>query len=60
MALKDSSPMPFGKYAGKAMIDVPAVYLIWLFDQGVNNPDVKEYILDNLDALKKEAKNVRR
>jgi uncharacterized protein (DUF3820 family) len=58
--LTDSSPMPFGKYRGKPMIDVPAHYLLYLFNDGCNHPDVKKYILDNLEALKKEAGHVKR
>lgn len=53
--LTDHTPMPFGRYRGKAMIDVPAHYLLWLFDQGCDHEGVKRYINDNLDALRKEA-----
>ncbi len=49
----DNTPMPFGKYQGKAMIEVPAQYLLWLFNQGCNDNGVRKYIIDNLDALKK-------
>jgi len=58
--LTDNSPMPFGKFKGKAMVDVPAIYLLWLHNEGCDNPAVKRYILDNLDVLKKEASKVRR
>jgi uncharacterized protein (DUF3820 family) len=58
-AITDNTPMPFGKYAGKAMINVPALYLLWLYNQGCNHEGVRRYIIGNLDALKKEA-NVRR
>lgn len=59
--LTDNSPMPFGKHRGKAMVDVPAVYLLWLY----NNPSfedgpVKKYILNNLDVINKEASKVKR
>lgn len=53
--LNDKSPMPFGKYVGKAMANVPAKYLLWLFDQGCSHDGVRRYILDNLEGLKKEA-----
>lgn len=60
--LEDSSPMPFGKYKGKSMEDVPASYLLWLFDEMNDkqtlSPDsqlVKAYIEDNIDVLNKEA-----
>lgn len=53
--LHDKSPMPFGKYKGKALIDVPAKYLLWLADNGCDHAGVKQYILNNLAALRKEA-----
>lgn len=54
--IHDYSPMPFGRYLGKAMIDVPAKYLLWLFDNGgCDHAGVREYINENLAVLKKEA-----
>ncbi len=52
--------MPFGKYKGKAMINVPAVYLIWLLEKGCDHRGVMNYIQDNLAALKQEASKVNR
>lgn len=52
--------MPFGKYLGKAMVDVPAVYLMWLFNKGCQHPAVKKYILEHYDAIKNEAQKVKR
>jgi uncharacterized protein (DUF3820 family) len=60
LPLNDNTPMPFGKYQGKAMVNVPAVYLIWLFDNGCSHAGVKKYIQDNLEILKKEAQGVRK
>lgn len=54
MALNDNSFMPFGKYKGEKMENVPASYLLWLYDNNVTNKDVKQYIEDNLDVLEKE------
>lgn len=54
----DSTTMPFGKHKGKKMIEVPAKYLLYLFDNAVDHPGVKQYINDNLDALRKEAAKV--
>lgn len=51
--MDDQTPMPFGKYKGRNMEDVPASYLLWLRDQGHTGP-VRAYIEDNLEALKKE------
>lgn len=52
--LTDTSPMPFGKYKGDDMEDVPASYLLWLYDNNKCNKAVKDYIEDNMDVLKKE------
>lgn len=46
--------MPFGKYRGTTMANVPAPYLLWLMNKGCDHPGVKQYILDNLDILRKE------
>jgi len=46
--------MPFGKYNGTKMEDVPASYLLWLRDQGCGDMLVKAYIEENLAALCKE------
>ena len=54
--LNDRSQMPFGKYQGKTMANVPAQYLLWLYNNGCNHLEVKKYILNNLEILKKEAK----
>ncbi len=54
--LTDASLMPFGKYKGVQLIDVPASYLLWAFDQEWCRGSVKEYIAENLDVLKKENK----
>ena len=56
MTLTDNSPMPFGKYKGTAMANVPADYLIWLHDNGKCNTEVQAYVVDNMDALKQEIK----
>lgn len=52
--LEDDSPMPWGKYAGTKMGNVPADYLLWLDKQGYALRDVKEYIDENMDALLSE------
>jgi len=54
--MTDTDRMPFGKFKGKMMQDVPATYLDWLIGQDfVNNwPDVKAYIEANLSDIHKE------
>lgn len=53
--IEDKTPMPFGKYVGKPMANVPAKYLLWLHDQGCSHAGVKQYILENFQLLQKEA-----
>lgn len=65
MALTDESIMPFGKHKGKEMANVPASYLLWIYDEwtlpnprfGFVHQEVKAYIEVNLDVLKKEVKS---
>ena len=63
MILTDESPMPFGKHKGTAMANVPADYLLWMWNkQGSTKPfgeaaqAVKIYTSQNLDALKLEVR----
>lgn len=55
--MTDASLMPFGIHKGKRLIDVlPGKYLIWLHENNKCSGPLKDYIEDNMDALKKEAK----
>lgn len=59
--LTDSDKMPFGKYKGVQMQDVPAQYLLWLRDKIIaDNPELKGdvwyYIQENLDVLLSQTK----
>ena len=54
--LTDESLMPWGKYKGEKMADVPASYLIWIYENGKYNMDFGRYVLDNWDGLKLEVK----
>ncbi|MFA6974020.1 MAG: DUF3820 family protein [Parcubacteria group bacterium] len=54
MPLTDESPMPWGMHQGKQMMDVPADYLVWLYENNKVNGDVKRYIESNMDTLKLE------
>ncbi len=56
--LNDNSIMPFGKYKGKAMIDVPDEYFLWLYTNGLKDGNIKDYIDDNFDVkIIKKAKD---
>jgi hypothetical protein len=64
--LTDDDPMPFGKYASPPtkMRDVPASYLLWLWDNGlwrdesnaggINRGGVRQYIIERFHALETE------
>jgi len=52
--LSDSSLMPWGKHKGIKMANVPASYLLWLYENDKCDNLVKNYIRDNLDVLKQE------
>lgn len=55
--LNDLDPMPFGKFRGRPMQDVPGSYFHWLWvtgkDKDVTCP-VHHYIKENIDHLKVE------
>jgi len=53
--LTDEDLMPFGKYKGYSMINVPASYLLWLYENNKCDRQVMDYIIDNLDFIKKGA-----
>lgn len=53
--LQDTDPMPFGKYKGTPMKEVPAYYLLWLWDNDRMSPSVEHYIEQNLEVLEAEA-----
>ncbi len=49
--LTDNDIMPFGKYKGEKMANVPADYLVWLYENEKCFGEVKEYINKNIDTL---------
>lgn len=55
--MDDLSPMPFGKFKGTPMQDVPVSYLHWLWTSGKKDDKtckVADYIRRNIAALKME------
>lgn len=54
--LQDNDPMPFGQHQGKAMVNVPAKYLLYIYNKGWCSawPAVSAYIQDNMEVLRKE------
>lgn len=54
--MTDESSMPFGKFKGKKMANVPAGYLLWLHENVQLRDPLKTYITENLDVIKAEVK----
>ena len=48
--------MPFGKYKGTEMANIPASYLIWIYENNKCSLEVIKYVRDNLDVLTEEVK----
>lgn len=55
--MTDEDLMPFGKYKGNKMANVPANYLLWLYDMDKCYGVVKSYVKENEDVLRLEVKN---
>ncbi len=47
----DQTLMPFGKHKGTQMVNVPADYLIYLYETGISDGPVRRYIEQRLDKL---------
>ena len=55
----DETLMPFGKFAKTKLEDVPASYLLWLYDKMKDDDDKVRlflYIYENKALLEQEAK----
>ncbi len=54
--ITDESIMTFGKYKGEKMANIPADYLLFLYENSKVYGDIKEYIKENLEVIKSEIK----
>lgn len=59
MTYTDETLMPWGIYKGNKMANIPADYLIWLYDNNKCDKYVRSYIEENLDVLRVEVKQNR-
>lgn len=65
MTLTDTSLMPFGKFEGTAMANIPADYLLFLYKKNQqtrtygNLKSVMDYIDENKEVLEQEVKQGR-
>ena len=50
--ISDMSKMPFGKYKGREMLNVPGDYLLFIYKNFDKlSQDIKDYIKKNMDAI---------
>lgn len=62
MVMEDTDIMPFGKYTGKKMIDVPADWLLWFYNENLKGKPtgdrllVWNYCFENLQVLQSQVK----
>ena len=49
--------MPWGKYKGQDMEDVPAGYLLWLYESDTRTIPVKEYLEKNIEGIRKQVED---
>jgi len=57
MAATDETLMPYGKYKGIKLANVPASYLIWMYENNKLNNWLLAYVKDNLTVLEMEVLN---
>jgi uncharacterized protein (DUF3820 family) len=54
--ITDTSLMPFGKYRGYKMTNVPPSYLIFIYENFTLTDHLKEYIGNKIDSLRQKVK----
>jgi hypothetical protein len=58
--MDDNSIMPFGKFQGQKMANVPATWLLWADKNIVTlRTDIKMYIEENRQVLEMQAKSTK-
>ena len=50
----DKTPFPFGRYQGLPMDEVPADYIMELYDEGKMSGPMRRYVEQNMDVLNVE------
>lgn len=56
--MNDQDKMPFGKFKGEMLENVPASYLLWLWNEGVSHEGLRAYISDSMSALQMECPDI--
>ena len=58
MEISENDTMSFGKHFGKKLANVPADYLIYMYDSGKIYGSVRQYVQENEELLRKETKDI--
>lgn len=56
-ALEDDDLMPFGMHKDKRLQNVPAKYLLWLWDSNCSHKELDNYLWNNLEVLCEECED---
>jgi uncharacterized protein (DUF3820 family) len=49
------SIIPFGKYKGSKLSEIPPSYLLWIYEQNKAPKNLRRYIADNIQTIRTEA-----
>lgn len=60
LKVKGSAEMPFGKYKGSSLDNVPAEYLLYMYDEGHLYGYVQKYVMQNEWNLREEVNNAKK
>lgn len=53
--------MPWGKYQGKKLDDIPDYYLKWLHEESTTrDANIRNYLTENIDAIRKNLEDKKR
>jgi len=59
MEISEETIMPFGKHSGEKLANVPADYLIYMYDSGKLYGTIRQYVQENEELLRKEVKEIK-
>lgn len=51
MKIDENFIMPFGKYKGLILEQVPSSYLLWLHERKCSHKELRKWLKENLDGL---------
>jgi len=56
MKYTDETPMPFGKHKGVKLANVPASYLLFMYESKYLKAPLLDYVEENKEVLEQQAK----